>query len=150
MSMANLERKSVMVVPWSIRFEEKGRNCIIGSLNDTTEYLYVSVVASNCTQYLLFLSQRLVYHLADSNRSRSEICNRSSNCIVLQNIPFEFVVFMSRKKSHGLWGRQTSRCKIPFPLASCCKTKLAVASKIYRITANVILDCWTERRVVSK
>jgi hypothetical protein len=56
-------------------------------------------MASNCTPYVLFLSQRLVYHLAGCNRSRPEICTGSSNCIELQNIPFEFVVFMSRKET---------------------------------------------------
>jgi hypothetical protein len=138
LSMANSERRSVVIGPWSVRFEEKGRNCIIGSLNDTAEHLYVIMVASNFTPYVLFLSQRLVYHLADSSRTRSEICNRSSYCLHCRICSSSSLYSYRRgKKSHRLCGRRNSRCKIPFPPASCYKPKLVVVSIISRIAVTV-------------
>jgi len=95
------------------------------------------MLASNWTPYVLFLSQSLMYHLADSIRIRSEICIRSSNCFHCRIYSLSSLYSCRGKKSHSLWGRRTSRCKIPFPPASCYKPKLVVASKIYHIKVTV-------------
>jgi hypothetical protein len=96
------------------------------------------MLASNCTLYILFLSQRMVYHLADSSRTRSKICTRSSNCLHCRIYSSSSLYSCRReKKSHRLWGRRNSRCKIPFPPASCYKPKLVVASKIDHIRVTV-------------